>query len=54
MELHIDNSALNPRYTPIHVTLMKEEILENHRSPMGSFEFSIRDEEAGHPSFYVM
>ena len=49
-ELGIDNSLGNPTYTP--TTLTKEEILENHRSVLCSFEISTKDEELDLPSLY--
>jgi hypothetical protein len=47
-ELGIDNSLGNPTYTP--TTLMKEEILDNHRSVLCSFGISTKDEELDLPS----
>jgi hypothetical protein len=49
-ELGIDNSLGNPTYTP--TTLMKEEILDNHRSVLCSFGISTKDEELDLPSLY--
>ena len=40
--LGIDNSLGNPTYTP--TTLMKEEILDNHRSVLCSFGISTKEE----------
>jgi hypothetical protein len=41
-ELGIDNLLGNPTYTP--TTLTTEEILDNHRSVLCSFEISTKDE----------
>jgi hypothetical protein len=49
-ELCIDNSLVNPAYTPTTVT--KEEILDNHRSVLCSFGISPKDEELDLPSLY--
>jgi hypothetical protein len=49
-ELGIGNSLGNPTYTP--TTLTKEEILDNHRSVLCSFETSTKDEELDLPSLY--
>ena len=49
-ELGIDNSLVNPTYTP--TTLTKEEILDNHRSVLCSFGISTKDEELDLPSLY--
>jgi hypothetical protein len=49
-ELGIVNSLGNPTYTPM--TLMKEEILDNHRSVVCSFGISTKDEELDLPSLY--
>ena len=49
-ELCIDNSLVNPTYTPTTVT--KEEILDNHRSVLCSFGISPKDEELDLPSLY--
>ena len=49
-ELGIDNSLGNPTYTS--TTLAKEEIQDNHRSVLCSFEISTNDEELGLPSLY--
>ena len=49
-ELGNDNSLGNPIYTPTN--LMKEEILDNHRSVLCSFGISTKDEELDLPSLY--
>ena len=49
-ELGIDNSLGNPTYIP--TTLTKEEILDNHRSVLCSFENSTKDEELDLPSLF--
>jgi len=49
-ELGIDNSLGKPTYTP--TTLIKEEILYNHRSVLCSFGISTKDEELDLPSPY--
>ena len=49
-ELGIDNLLGNPTYTP--TTLTTEEILDNHRSVLCSFEISTKDEELDLPSLY--
>ena len=46
----IDNSLGNPTYTSTILT--KEEILDNHRSVLCSFEISTKDEELDLPLLY--
>jgi hypothetical protein len=43
LELGIDNALGNPTYTSM--TLMKEEILDNHKSVLWSFRISTKDKE---------
>ena len=49
-ELGIDSSLGNPTYTPM--TLIKEEILDNHRSVFSSFGISTKKEELDLPLLY--
>ena len=49
-ELGIENSAGNLTYTP--TTLSKEEILDNHKTVLLSFDINTKEEEADLPSLY--
>jgi len=49
-ETGIDNSPVNPTYTPS--TLVKEEILDNHRSILCFFWISTKD-ALDHPSLWI-